>query len=74
MPLSLRKKRLLEARRTAFLLLLQNVTLFDWLRTSMEDVGTPAFMAPEQHLLKKGSRSFDATAEVDGANPLKSSR
>ncbi|CAK9034501.1 unnamed protein product [Durusdinium trenchii] len=25
--------------------------------TSMEDVGTPAFMAPEQHLLKKGSRS-----------------
>ena len=32
--------------------------------TSKEDVGTPAYMAPEQHLLKKGSPGYGHPVDV----------
>ena len=32
--------------------------------TSKEDVGTPAYMAPEQHLLKKGSKGYGHPVDV----------
>ena len=32
--------------------------------TSTEDVGTPAYMAPEQHLLKKGSKGYGHPVDV----------